>query len=263
MLTLVGSAVRADSFRTRIYEIDIGSPHIIKMDNGRIKFVDDEKGMWYIKELLPENESNKFEFKFGKQSPANREYGSAGLDPFAHAKKAGDGGSDASVTIWKRYSSLDPDNSGMPVAFFIGRPTTKAKFHEQVANALIYYGVRCLGERSPTDWCDWFEENGLENYLIETKRKSDGEKIYGLAPQDKQAREEHLALMVESSYSDHNKIWFRRILEDRLHFDIDDRTDYDGAMSSGMAIMALKESIPQTKERPKNIRYLRKGKIIR
>lgn len=234
----------------------------IKMDNGRVKFVDDDKGMWYVKDLLPEHESNKFDYKNGKQSPSNREYGSAGLDPFAHAKKAGDGGSDASVTIWKRYSSLDPDNSGMPVAFFIGRPTTKAKFHEQVANGLIYYGIRCLGERSPTDWVDWFTENGLENYLIETKRKSDGEKIYGLAPQDKQAREEHLALMVESSYSDHNKIWFRRILEDRLKFDIDDRTDYDGAMSSGMAIMALKESIPQTKVRPKNIRFLRKGKII-
>lgn len=235
----------------------------VKLDNGRVRFVDDPKGMWYVHELLPENESNKWEIKFGKQYPSNTVYGAAGLDPFAHAKKAGEGGSDASVTIWKRYSSIDPDNSGMPVAFFIGRPPTKSKFHEQVANALIYYGVRCLGERAPTDWCDWFEENKLDNYLIETKRKTDGEKIYGLAPQDKQGREEHLTLMVESSYSDHDKIWFRRILEDRLHFDIDNRTDYDGAISSGLALMALREPTKEIKKANTGIRFLRRGRVLK
>jgi len=234
----------------------------VKYENGRVDFVDDAKGMWYIKELLPENQSNRFEYRYGKKYPTNTVYGAGGLDPFAHAKKAGDGGSDASVTIWKRYSSVDPDNSGMPVAFFIGRPDRKSVFHEQVANALIYYGVRCLGERAPTDWVDWFEENGLENYLIETKRKSDGEKVYGLAPQDKQGREEHLALQVESSYSDHSKIWFRRILEDRLKFDIDNRTDYDGAISSGLALMALREYVPQ-KAKTQNPTFIRKGRIIR
>lgn len=234
----------------------------VKAPNGRVRFVDDEKGMWYVKELLSEKEANKWESKYGKQIPGNTAYGAAGLDPFAHAKKAGEGGSDASVTVWKRYSSLDPDNSGMPVAFFIGRPDTKSKFHEQVANGLIYYGIKCLGERAPTDWVDWFVENKLDEYLIETKRKSDGEKVFGIAPQDKQGREEHLTLMVESSYSDHNKIWFRRILEDRLHFDIDNRTDYDGAMSSGMAIMGLKAPIKEIKKQNSNIKFLRRGKII-
>src|SRR5690606_4284862 len=109
---------------------------------------------------------------------------------------------------------------------------------------------------------DWFEENKLDNYLIETQRKTDGEKIYGIAPQDKQGREEHLTLMVESSYSDHNKIWFRRILEDRLYFDIDNRTDYDGAMSSGMALMALREPIKQLKKKEIKKQMIRKGKVV-
>lgn len=234
----------------------------VKLDNNRVIFVDDPKGMWYVAELLPDYESNKFEFIYGKQSPTNTQYGAAGLDPFAHAKKAGDGGSDASVTIWKRYTSVDPDNSGMPTAFFIGRPTTKAKFHEQVLNALIYYGVRMLGERAPTDWVDYFVDNGFENYLIETKRKSDGEKIYGTAPQDKQQREEHLTLQVESSYSDHSKIRFKRILEDRLKFDIDDRTDYDGAISSGYSLMALKAPWQKQERKKTGKKYLRQGRVL-
>lgn len=235
----------------------------IKMPNGRVRFEDDHKGMWYVIELLNENESNKWELKWGKQIPTNTIYGAGGLDPFAHAKKAGDGGSDASVTIWKRYSSLDPDNSGMPVAFFIGRPNTKAKFHEQFYNALIYYGVKALGERAPTDWVDHATDNGLEGYLISTKRKSDGEEVYGIAPQDKQGREEHLTLQVESSYSDHKKIRFKRILKDRLGFDIDNRTDFDGCMSSGMALMGLRAPISKAANKKSGRRYLKKGKMIK
>src|SRR5699024_9711842 len=63
----------------------------VKNPNGRVKFVDDEKGMWYVKELLSEKEANKWESKYGKQKPGNTAYGDAGLDPFAHAKKAGEG----------------------------------------------------------------------------------------------------------------------------------------------------------------------------
>lgn len=210
--------------------------------DGKVSFIDDPNGFCYVIELLPEHEANKWEIVYGKKSPANRAYGAGGLDTFAHAKKAGEGGSDACMIIWKRYSSVDPDNSGMPIAMFLGRPKTKAEFHKELSNMLIYYGVRMLGERAPTDWVDWFVENKLDNYLIETTRKTDGEKIYGVAPQDKQQREEHLTLQVESSYFDHSKIWFRRLLIDRLHFDIDDRLKYDAMMAGGYSTMALKEN---------------------
>lgn len=229
--------------------------------NGRVSFIDDPKGMCYVLELLSEEESNKFEIRNGKQVPSNRAYGTAGLDTFAHAKKAGDGGSNASCIIWKRYSSISPNNSGMPVALFLGRPERKADFHREIANMLIYYGVRMLGERAPTDWVDWFVDNKLENYLIETVRKSDGEKIYGLSPQDKQAREEHLSLQVESSYSDHDKIRFKSLLKDRLHFDIDNRTDFDTMMSAGMATMALREPYEmKLKKRTERV-FFQKGTI--
>lgn len=234
----------------------------VMMPNGRVQFIDDPKGMCYVLELLPENESNQFEIIKGRQSPSNRAYGAGGLDTFAHAKKAGDGGSDACLIIWKRYSSVSPDNSGMPVAMFLGRPNRKADFHRVIANMCIYYGVRFLGERAPTDWCDWFEENKLEDYMVVTQRKSDGEKVYGLSPQDKQAREEHLTLQVESSYFDHNKIRFKRLLKDRLNFDIDNRTDYDAMMAAGMATMALKESYEQKKrEKVKENSFFNVGKI--
>src|SRR5690606_12799239 len=97
----------------------------------------------------------------------------------------------------------------------------------------------------------------------ETKRKTDGEKIYGLATQDKQVREEHLTLMVESSYSDHNKLWFRIILEDRFHFDIDNRTDYDGAVTSWLALMALRVPVIEIETANTGKKILRRGMILK
>lgn len=235
----------------------------IMLPNGRVDFKDDPNGISYVLELLPDHESNKFEFIHGKQTPANTVYGAAGLDPFAHADKTTEKGSDACCIIRKRYSSLDPDNSGMPIACIIGRTKTKNELYQQVAYMLIYYGVKCLGERAPTDWVDWFKEEKLENYLVVTQRKSDNKVVYGLSPQDKQAREEHLALQVESSYSDHKKIRFKRLLKDRLYFDIDDRTDYDMAIGDGLALMVLKVPEKEKKEKKSNVKFLRRGKIIK
>lgn len=233
-------------------------------ENGEAFFEDDEKnGLWYIHQF-PEK-PNQFEVSHinGKPryKPTGTAYGGGGLDPIAHSDAVVDGnGSDAAITIRRRYSILDPENSGCPVAFFIGRMPRKSDFHKQFYLGLKFYGVRALGERAPSDWVDYGKENGYEDYLIGTKR-SDGTWVYGAAPQNKEYIEEHLSEMVESSYNDVEKIWYRRLIQDRLNFDVTERTDFDGSISDGNSLIAIKEPIKEKKELPKGKVFIRQGKI--
>lgn len=241
-----------------------------KTPNGLVKFVDDPVGLWYIDRLLPEEESNKFEYKMKVNSkgestlsrvPTNCEFGGAGWDTFSHGGSTAEKGSDACCIIRSRYSSIDPDNTGYPVAMFLGRMTRKGDVHEQLFNGLQYYGVKMLGELAPSDWRDYAEDNGYEEYCIVTQRKSDGKVVRGINAQDKEAREQHLTLQVESALSDVNKIPFIRLIRDRIAFDINNRGDYDSAMADGYSLMALKEVIKKKKVKRTERVFFQKGTI--
>lgn len=212
--------------------------------------IDDPKGMFYVLEL-PKTPNLKTTIGSIK-CPDNTAYGAAGLDSFANAKATVEKGSDACLIIHKRYDALNPEMSGMPVLMFIGRPKTKPEFHNQVYWALEYYGIKMLAERSPTDWEDYAvnPQNKLASpidyikkhgYLVTTKR-SNGTEVYGIAPQDKEAIEQHLTEMVEYAQNNMHKIKFVRLLKDMLKFNVKDRTVFDACMAWGYALMALRES---------------------
>jgi len=239
----------------------------VMMDDGRTKFVDDKSGLWYIDYLLPEEESNKFEFnKAGKKFPTNQSFGAAGWDTYSHSIMVGNKGSDACCMIRNRYSSLDPDNTGRPVAMFLGRLNTKKEVHEQLFWGLQYYGVELLGELAPSDWVEFAKDKDLkknfEEYCIITQIKSDGTIIRGINAQNKEGREEHLTLMVEVAQSDVFKVPFIRLIRDRLAFDVNNRTDFDACMGDGYALMALGMPIKKKKVKRGEFKVLIKGRII-
>jgi len=218
-----------------------------KHDSGEVYFVDNPKGMWYILEF-PDN-NNRSVYNGSIKCPNNTSYGASGLDTFANAKQTVEKGSDACCIIHKRYDSLNPDESNMPIAMFIGRPKTKEEFHSQIFYGLEYYGIKMLAERSPTDWEDYaitkryaspLDSSKKHGYLISTKRSNNSE-VYGIAPQDKEAREQHLTEMVEYALNNMHKIKFLRLLKDMVNFNINSRTDYDACMAWGYALMGLKE----------------------
>lgn len=235
-----------------------------KLDTGRVAFIDDPKGLWFVDTLLPDAESNKFTLIGDKRVPTNEEFGAAGLDPIRAGDSTVDPGSDACLIIRSRYSSLNPDGSGKPVAMFLGRMDNSKKFHEQIYNGLQYYGVKMLSERSPLNWLDYAEDNGLLGYLYSTTR-SNGTKVYGIVNQHNDAtKQEHIDVQILASLSDHSKIPFIRLIRDRKNFDIKNRTKYDACMADGYALMALKEPLKQKKKsRTKGRKFIQKGKIFR
>lgn len=232
-------------------------------DDNIVFFQDDPDGLWYILQF-PENPNQYDRSEINgtpRYRPTNTAWGGAGLDPIAHADATVEKGSDACVIIRRRYTITDPDKSGMPVAMFLGRMTKKSDFHKQVFLGIRYYGVRMLGERAPSDWCDWAKENGYNDYLLGMKR-SDGTEVKGAMPQNKEYLEEHLTEMVESSYKDVEKIWFRRLIADRLGFDMKDRTDYDSCIADGNALITLKEKFEVHKIKTKGRKFLMSGRVL-
>jgi len=216
-------------------------------ENASASFVDDSAGFWYLLDL-PKEPNMKVTIN-GVKCPNNTGYGVAGLDPIASVKVTVDKGSDACIMIHSRFNALDPENSGMPVAMFIGRPKTKKMFHEQLYWGLEYYGIRLLGESAPMDWIDYAVDNRLCSpqdfikkigYLITTMR-SNKKEDYGASPQSKDISEQHLTEMIEYSQYDMKKIRFIRLLRDMLKFDPKERTVFDACMAWGYALIGLKD----------------------
>lgn len=212
-----------------------------KDNNGDVEFKDDPDGLWYILELLDPNMANKWVWKNGHKTPNNTDYGAAGVDTFSNSESTAEKGSDAAMVVHKKYNILDPDNSGMPVALFIGRPKSKRIFNQQIFWGAEYYGIKMLIERAPTDWYDYADKEKVLGYCLKTKLKINGQEVYGCAPQDHEAREQHLTEMVEYIGNNVYKVWFLRILRDLIPFNVKDRTKYDGAMAFGYALMACKD----------------------
>lgn len=234
-----------------------------KSINGRVHFVDDKEGLWYVNNLLSESESNKFHInKLGKQVPDNEVFGAGGGDPVASGQPTVEAGSDACLMIVNRYSSLDPDNTGIPVAMFLGRIEDITKLNEQWFNGLIYYGVKMLAERAPDSWLTYARDNGLEEYIYGTKT-SDGKEKKGIVAQHSVAlKHEHAEAQVLASLHDHDKIPFIRIIRDRKNFNVNKRGDYDTAMALGYAHMALKIPLKQVKKKiAKENSFFNVGKV--
>lgn len=204
-------------------------------------FKDNTQGMWYILDMLQPDDRNKQTWLHGQRVPANTDYGGAGVDTFSNSEATAEKGSDAAMCVFKRYNILDAENSGMVTALFIGRPDTKLQFHRQIFWGACYYGIKMLIERSPTDWYDYAEKQKMLGYCLKTTLKINGKEVYGVAPQDNEGREQHLTEMVEHIDTNIEKLWFLRIAEDLIPFNVKERTKFDGAMAFGYALMACKE----------------------
>ena len=232
--------------------------------NGVIQFIDDSKnGLWYVDKLLPDNQANKYSYdRSNRKKPENEEWGAGGADPIASGDAPLDGGSDACLIIRSRFSSLDPDNTGYPVAMFLGRMDNPNKMHEQWYNALEYYGVRMLAERAPQNWIDYAEAHKLQNYLYGTVR-SDGKVIKGVNSQGEAIKQEHAETQVLQALSDVDKVPFVTLIRQRLAFNVRNRTDYDTCMADGYAGMALKIPFKTSKKKKgKKVKFFRRGRIL-
>jgi len=158
---------------------------------------------------------------------------------------------------------------------YICRPKDAEMFYEDTLMACIFFSIQILIENEKKMILDYFFRNGYRGYVVtrfdkEISRLSAEEKKYGGMPSSSKdminrhwtSIEAYIDKYVGEYYKGDDEVAireegevgsmpFNRTLRDWLNFDPDHRTQYDASISSGLAIMAINQSLYKPKnERP-------------
>ena len=162
-----------------------------------------------------------------------------------------------------------------PNSFFleyVARPQTAEMFFEDVLMACVFYGMPILAENNKPRLLYYFKRRGYRGYSMNRPDKiwnklSIAEKEIGGIPNSSEDIKQAHAAAIESyidkyvglkSDSQYGDMYFNRTLGDWAKFDINKRTKFDAAISSGLAIMAcnrhLYRPIARIEKQPINLK---------
>jgi hypothetical protein len=153
---------------------------------------------------------------------------------------------------------------------YIARPQTAEIFFEEILMACVYYGMPILIENNKPRLLYHFKNRGYRGFCMNRPDKqfnklTKTERELGGIPNSSEDVKQSHASAIESyiekfigfdysgAYREPDVIGnmpFTKTLEDWAKFDINDRTKYDAAISSGLAIMANQKHLymPEKKE---------------
>ena len=162
---------------------------------------------------------------------------------------------------------------------YIARPQTAEIFFDEVLMACIFYGMPILVENNKPRLLYHLKNRGYRGFAMNRPDKqynklSKTEKEIGGIPNSsedvKQSHasaiesyiEKYVGIDVNGDYrdaGDMGAMYFTRTLEDWAKFDINNRTKFDAAISSGLAIMANQKNryTPQKTQSKINIKFAR------
>jgi len=221
----------------------------------------------------------------GQKKPGNEHIGSFGCDSYDISGVVVGKGSNGALHGLTKFN-MDDAPSNEFFLEYIARPQTAEIFFEEVLMACIFYGMPILCENNKPRLLYHFKNRGYRGYCLNRPDKtynklSKTEKELGGIPNTsedvKQSHasaiesyiEKHIGIDMGGEYrekDDMGRMYFRRTLEDWAKFDINNRTKFDAAISSGLAIMANQKHLyTPSKEKSKIIvnfaRYNNKNTI--
>jgi hypothetical protein len=205
---------------------------------------------------------NNVVIKNGVKFPGNEHMGAFGCDPYDISGTVGGIGSNGALHGLTKYHMEDA-----PVNHFfleyIARPQTAEIFFEEILMACVFYGMPILAENNKPRLLYHLKNRGYRKFSINRpdrhKAKLSGtEKELGGIPNTseavKQAHasaietyiEKHVGIDLEGTYRDNDlmgDMYFTKTLQEWARFDINNRTKFDAAISSGLAIMATQQGL--------------------
>ena len=219
--------------------------------DSQVIFYPNAEGRFRVSWVPPVHLQNKVVNKNGFKSPGNEHMGAFGCDSYDISGTVDGLGSKGALHGLTKFSMEDAP----PNHFFleyVARPQTAETFFEDVLMALIFYGMPILAENNKPRLLYYIRRRGYRGYSMNRPDKtwnklSTTEKEIGGIPNSsediRQAHaaaiemyiQEHVGLKSNGNYGD---IYFNRTLNDWSRFDINNRTKFDAAISSGLAIMA-------------------------
>lgn len=224
----------------------------------KVEFVDDTNGPWHIYKF-PQN-TNKWIKQGAHLTPTNTHNYVGGVDPF-RLNTRGSYSSPGVIHIFQQLDASKPEETGMPVAFYKGRPKEKDLFFEECLKGFMFYGCKGTFEMDATDdYIGYFKKRFALSFLNYTpdeainRHKKGTKKIErGVRSADPFALEKQLKVCV--SYIEHHchKIIFPTLLEDLKKYQHDNRTERDETVAFMMCLLsALGTSIGQQQEKKKS-----------
>ena len=217
----------------------------------KVIFTPDPKGRFNISWTPPSHLQNNVILKNGVKYPGNEHIGAFGCDSYDISGTVDGRGSKGSLHGLTKFSMEDAP----PNHFFleyVARPQTAEIFFEDVLMALVFYGMPLLAENNKPRLLYYLKRRGYRGYSMNRPDKvwnklSTAEKEVGGIPNSSEDIKQAHAAAIEMYINDfvghlgdgnYGNIYFNETLYDWSKFDINKRTKFDAAISSGLAIMA-------------------------
>ena len=216
----------------------------------KVVFNPDPNGRFRITWVPDSNLQNKQIVKNGVKYPGNEHMGAFGCDSYDISGTVGGRGSNGALHGLTKFSM---ENAPVNHFFleYVARPETAEMFFEDVLMACVFYGMPILAENNKPRLLYHFKRRGYRGYSMNRPDKiwnklSQAEKEIGGMPNSSEDIKQAHAAAIESYINDHvglkdgeyGSMYFDRTLNDWAKFNISNRTKFDAAISSGLAIMA-------------------------
>ena len=238
----------------------------------------EKNGRFLVSWLPPAHLQNRYFERNGLMYPGNEHIGAFGCDPYDISAVVGGRGSNGALHGMTKFHVEDAPVNEFFLEY-IARPQTAEIFFEDVLMACVFYGMPVLTENNKPRLLYHFKNRGYRPFSLNRPDKTQSklsktERELGGIPNSSEDVKQSHASAIESyiekyvgldligTYRPSDEMGtmpFIRTLENWAKFEIDNRTMYDAAISSGLAIMANQKHlyVPEKKESKISINFAR------
>ncbi len=221
-----------------------------------VTFIPSPQGRFKVSWIPGIHLQNKWITKNGVKYPANEHVGAFGCDSYDISGTTDGKGSKGALHGLTKFTMEDAPPSSFFLEY-IARPQTAEIFFEDVLMACVFYGMPILAENNKPRLLYHFKRRGYRGYSMNRpdrlwNKLSVTEKEIGGVPNSSMDMKQSHAAAIEMYINDHvgqiaegeyGTMYFNDTLNDWSKFDINNRTKYDAAISSGLAIMACHKDL--------------------
>ena len=223
----------------------------------KVIFMPNEQGRFLVSWTPSFNLQNKQLIKNGIRWPGNEHMGAFGCDSYDISGTVDGRGSKGALHGLTKFSMEDAP----PSTFFleyVARPQTAEMFFEDVLMACVFYGMPLLCENNKPRLLYYFKRRGYRGYSMNrpdklwNKLSITEKEIGGIPNSSEDIKQAHAAAIemyidshvgLNSETGNYGNMYFNETLNDWSKFDINNRTKFDAAISSGLAIMACHKDL--------------------
>ena len=221
-----------------------------------VEFTPNPNGRFNVSWVPGKNLQNRVIIKNGSKYPGNEHIGAFGCDSYDISGTTDGKGSKGSLHGLTKFS-MEEVPANRFFLEYIARPQTAEMFFEDILMAIHFYGMPILAENNKPRLLYYLKRRGYRGYSMNRPDKvwnklSAAEKEIGGIPNSSEDIRQAHAAAIESyinSYvginanGEYGDLYFNETLNDWAKFDINKRTKFDAAISSGLAIMACNKNL--------------------